>query len=108
MSEHHDEHISNQEKLNEIYHLMAENNEILRGMRRREHVANIFRFFYWLIILGALGGVYYYISPLFDWFSKNKESISQGMSQFDELKTQFQDKEAFAKMVEVLRQKQEE
>ncbi len=70
MSEHHE--LTNQEKLDEMYHLTLENNEILRSIRRNERVANFFRFLYWVIILGALSGVYFYVNPLIQKVVDNK------------------------------------
>jgi hypothetical protein len=83
------ENLNNQEKLDEMYHLMTEMHETLRGMRKREQVANAFRFLYWLVILGALGGVYYYISPLISSVESNREKIENSLQQFDQLRAQF-------------------
>jgi hypothetical protein len=55
--------LTNQEKLEEVYKLTLENNHLLHKMQSRDRIAYIFRVIYWLIILGALGGAYYYIRP---------------------------------------------
>ncbi len=71
-----EQELSNQEKLDEMYHLMQENNEILRAIRRRENVALAFKMFYWIVILASLGGIYLFVSPLVNAFKSNVESGS--------------------------------
>ena len=80
--------LNNQEKLEEVYHLTVENNEILRSIRRQQHIANAFRFIYWLVILGALGGAYYYVRPVVDSISGNKANIDSTLKQFEDLRSQ--------------------
>lgn len=83
--------LTNQEKLEEVYKMSLENNEILKGMRKRERVANFFRIFYWTVIIGAFLGVYYYISPLISVVISNKTKIEEGIKTlpniFPELRT---------------------
>lgn len=80
--------LNNQEKLEEVYHLTVENNEILRSMRRQQHITNAFRFIYWLVILGALGGAYYYIRPILGGIADNKSKIDTTLKQFEDLRAQ--------------------
>ena len=80
--------LNNQQKLEEVYHMTVENNEILRSMRRQMHIANAFRLFYWVVIIGALGGAYFYIRPAIDTLSKNKDQINSTLQQFNELRSQ--------------------
>ncbi len=67
--------LSNQEKLDQMYHLIEENNEILRSMRRRENLATVFKFIYWVIILGSLGGVYIFLSPLINIIKQSGDTL---------------------------------
>lgn len=67
--------ISNQEKLNEIYELASENNEILRGIRRTQRIGAVLRGLYWLIIIISLGGVYLFIRPLVGLFTGDESSL---------------------------------
>ncbi|MFA6609003.1 MAG: hypothetical protein WCT07_03805 [Candidatus Paceibacterota bacterium] len=80
--------LNNQEKLEEVYELTVENNEILRSIRRQQHIANAFRFLYWLVILGALGGAYYYVRPVVDSIFGNKVGIDSTLKQYEELRSQ--------------------
>ena len=43
-----------------------ENQEILRKMRRGQFLGNITRILYWLIIIGASFGTYYFLQPYID------------------------------------------
>lgn len=80
--------LTNQEKLEEIYHLTVENNHLLHGMRNRERVANAFRIFYWLIIIGSILGAYIYVKPVLEVLMANKSRMDQTLLQFDELQKQ--------------------
>ena len=83
--------LTNQEKLEEVYKMTLENNEILKGIRNRERIGNAFKILYWTIIIGSFVGVYYYISPMLNIVLKNKSKIEEGIKAlpglFPELKT---------------------
>lgn len=87
--------MSNQEKLEEVYEMTLQNNMILRSMRRQQHIANTFRFLYWLIILGALGGAYYYLRPVITSVADNKSKIEETLKQFDVLRAQLPESRLF-------------
>ena len=86
--------LNNQEKLEEIYKISLENNHLLHGMRNRERIGNILRVVYWLVILGALGGAYYYVKPAIDSISANKSKIQDTLNQFEQLRSQFPEMKA--------------
>ena len=47
--------------------LVRETHEMVHQMRRNARIANAFRIFYWLVIIGAVGASYFlYFGPLFD------------------------------------------
>ena len=95
-----DEHpMTNQEKLDEMYELTIENHEILRGIRRNGRVANAFRFIYWLVILGALGGAYLYVSPLIESLSANKDKIENTFNQMNQMSSMFPERQALEKFL---------
>ena len=83
--------LTNQEKLEAVYKMTLENNEILHGIRNRERIANAFRILYWMIIIGSFVGIYYYISPMLNIVLKNKTKIEEVIkslpSLFPELRT---------------------
>ena len=54
---------TNQEKLDEMYEMVQENNDILRTLLRRERINSFLRIMYWLFIIGTLFGAYYYVQP---------------------------------------------
>ncbi len=66
---------TNQEKLDELYELSQENNEILRSLLRREKFATYMRLIYWLIIIGAVFGLYYYVEPVINYVSNNSSGL---------------------------------
>ena len=74
--------MTNEEKLEAIYKMTLENHEILKTIRRQQYLSNFGRILYWLVILGALGGTYYYLKPLLSIFTSNPEAIEERMNQF--------------------------
>ena len=49
--------------LKEDVEISKEALKILRGIRRANRIAAVFKFLYWLIIIAAAFGAYYYIQP---------------------------------------------
>ena len=98
-----DKELTNQEKLDEMYHLTLENHDILRSIRRSERVATAFRFIYWLVVLGALGGAYIYISPLIDSLSKNKDKIESSFNQMNQINSVLPDKATLEKLLNLIK-----
>ena len=43
--------------------LAEENNDILRDIRRSMRLARLMTFIYWLVIIGASVGAYYFVQP---------------------------------------------
>ncbi len=97
------ENLNNQQKLEEVYHMTMENNEILRSMRRQQHIANAFRLFYWVVILGALGGAYYYIRPAINTLSENKQQVDSALKQFNELRSQLPETKVIQEVINGLK-----
>jgi len=79
--------LTNQEKLEEIFEMTKENNDILRNLRRQQYIANAFRFLYWVVILVSLGGAYYYVKPAIDSFNQNKTKMDNTLQQFNDLRS---------------------
>lgn len=80
--------LTNQEKLEEIFEMAKENNDILRNLRRQQNIANAFRFLYWIVILVSLGGAYLYVKPAIDSFNQNKTKVDETLQQFNSLRSQ--------------------
>ncbi len=70
-------HMNNEEKLDAIYEMTLENNDILRTIRRQQYFANSLRVLYWLVVLGAIGGAYYFVRPLIVSISDNTDKVAK-------------------------------
>jgi hypothetical protein len=66
--------------LQETHDLAEENNKILKGIRRSNRVSFIFRFLYWLLIIGVSIGAFYYIQPYVDKLNKAYGSLQSNVS----------------------------
>ena len=97
--------LTNQEKLEEVYRLTLENNHLLHKMQYRDRVSFIFRVVYWLAILGALGGAYFYVSHFFDSIKASNSRAEGILQQFEQLRSQFPETKAFQ---EIFRHMKEE
>jgi len=51
------------ELLEKTYSLAEENNKILRGIRSSNRWSTLFRAIYWIVIIGASIGAFYYVQP---------------------------------------------
>jgi hypothetical protein len=97
--------LTNQEKLEEIYKLVHENNTILHKMQTRDRIAYIFRVIYWLIIVGSLAGAYYYVRPFFDSIQANNTKAEGLINQFEQLRSQFPEAKAFQDILNQFRRR---
>jgi hypothetical protein len=86
--------LTNQEKLEEVYRLTVENNHLLHKIQNRDRIAMIVRIIYWLAILGALGGAYYYVRPFIDSIAASNTRASSVIEQFEQLRSQFPETKA--------------
>jgi hypothetical protein len=100
-------HLSNEEKLNEIYQMVHENHQILRSLHRQQYLANIGRVIYWLAILGILGGAYYYVKPLIDSFSSHGANVDQTITQINQLTGQLPETKLLTQVLEWLKKSAE-
>ncbi len=51
------------ELLEKTYELSKENNHILKGIKNSKRWSALFRFIYWIIIVGVSVGVFYFVQP---------------------------------------------
>lgn len=49
--------------LEENLELSKENNELLKKVRNTQKLAQIYRIVYWVVIIGASYGAYYFVQP---------------------------------------------
>lgn len=95
--------LTNQEKLEEIYKISLENNEILHRLQNRGRLTAILQVVYWLAIVGALGGVYYYIRPVIDSVAANGSRAEGMLRQLEELRSQLPETKAFQQFLNQIR-----
>ncbi len=92
------QHLTNEEKLNEIFRMTEENNRILHSLRRQQYFANIFRILYWIIIIASVGGAYFFIKPLIETFTGKTSGFTQMFDQINSFKSQSPEVKAFKEM----------
>lgn len=71
--------------LKKALELSQENNEMLRSMKRNMFIGRIFRIAYWIVIIGAGVGAYYYIEPYLDGAVSAYGSIKGDVQSFGDL-----------------------
>lgn len=96
--------LTNQEKLEEVYRLTLENNHMLHKMQSRDRISFIFRVIYWLVIVGALGGAYYYVSHFVDTIKEGNSKAEGVIQQFEQLRSQFPETKAFQQIFNQMRE----
>lgn len=69
--------------LSRIREIAEENNRILHKMRRGIIWGRIFTVFYWLVIIGATIGAYYFIQPVIQPFVDTARELIPGLQQID-------------------------
>lgn len=99
--------LTNEQKLNEIYKMTEENNEILRTIRRQQYFANTLRVLYWLVILGFLGGAYYFVRPFVVAFTGDSSKIENTFKQFNQMRSQLPEAKLLNSFFQGLRSKDE-
>jgi hypothetical protein len=97
-----DKQLSNEEKLDAIYKMTSENQEILKSIRRQGYISGTFRVLYWLMVIGFVGGTYYYIRPFIGMVVSNSSKIEQTMGQLNQLKNQLPETKLLNQLLEGL------
>lgn len=73
------------EMLKKTLELSRENNKMLQSIKRSMFVGRIFRVAYWVIVIGAAVGLYYYIEPYLDGAIGAYGSIKGDLKNFGDL-----------------------
>ena len=94
--------LTNEEKLDAIYEMTRENHEILRTIRRQNYMSTVFRILYWLVVLGFVGGSYYYMRPYISMLTGNASKIEETMTQLNQLKESLPEAKALNQMIQGL------
>lgn len=99
-----EKNLTNEEKLDRMYQMTLENHEILTSLRRQQYVSNALRLLYWLVILGTIGGMYYYLRPIITFLTENSDKLGEIFSQFNQMKNQLPEAKLINQILEGLRQ----
>lgn len=94
--------MTNEEKLDAIYKMTVENHEVLKTIRRQQYFSTITRLLYWLVVLGFIGGTYYYVRPFINLLTSNSASIEEKMLQFNQLKNQLPETKIIEQVIQGL------
>ncbi len=94
--------LTNEEKLDAIYEMTLENHEVLRTIRRQQYFSTITRLLYWLIVLGLIGGTYYYVRPFIGLITNNAASLEEKVMQFNQIKNQLPDSNMLNQVIQGL------
>ena len=73
------------EMLKKALELSRENNKMLQSIKRSMFVGRIFRIVYWIVVIGAAIGAYYYIEPYLDEAIGAYGSIKGDLKNFGDL-----------------------
>ena len=92
-------HMTNEEKLDAIYKMTLENHEVLRTIRRGQFVGSFIRIIYWLVVLGVIGGIYYYIKPMITTLGEKSANIETTLRGLGQLKANMPDASAINKIL---------
>lgn len=63
------------EMLKKALELSQENNKMLHSIKRHLLMGRIFRIVYWVVIIGAAIGIYYYIEPYVEGARQSYDSL---------------------------------
>lgn len=80
--------LNNQEKLAAIYEMTLENNSVLRTIRRQHYFSNFLSSLYWLMVIGVIGGAYYFVRPVVTAISNNSGQVEETINQFNQIRSQ--------------------
>ncbi len=94
--------MTNEEKLDAIYEMTLENHEVLKTIRRQQYMATAGRLLYWLLVLGFVGGTYFYLRPVIDVMAANSAKLKETLQQIGQLKDQMPEAKILNQMMEGL------
>jgi hypothetical protein len=97
--------MNNEEKLDAIYEMTLENNDILRTIRRQHYYSNFLSSLYWIMVLGAIGGAYYFVRPILSTLSGNAGKVEETMSQLNQIRNQMPETQLINQVMNTLNSK---
>jgi hypothetical protein len=97
------DNISSTDKVEQIYLMVKENNEILKGLRRAQRFGVVMRTLYWLVILASIGGAYYYTKPLIESVQKSGVQFTDAFKMLDSLKSKLPEAQLLEQLLNSLK-----
>lgn len=73
------------ESFDKLVALTEENNKLLRKMWRATRVAGFMRLFYWVLVIGASIGAFYYLQPYIDQLMAVYSGLNDSIGSFQSL-----------------------
>jgi hypothetical protein len=55
--------MSKEKELEQLLKITKEDHKILNGLQKSARISRVFSILYWILIIGSISGVYYYIQP---------------------------------------------
>jgi hypothetical protein len=55
-----------EKELDQLLKITKEDHKILHGLQKSARISRMFSILYWILIIGSISGVYYYIQPYLD------------------------------------------
>lgn len=100
-----DKRMNNEEKLDAIYEMTLENNEVLRTIRRQQYMSSFFTIVYWLMILGVLGSTYYFVKPFIPAFISGVSKVEETVNGINQVKNQVTEQKVLNEVIKNLKPK---
>ena len=92
--------LTNEEKLDAIYEMTKENHEILKTIRKQNYFSTAFRVLYWMLVIGFIGGAYFYVRPFVGMLTGNASKIEEMVTKLDQFKNTFPETKVFNQMLQ--------
>ena len=92
--------LNNQEKLDHMFEMVNELNHEMHEMKKKEAAGEAYKLFYMTLIVIALAGVHFFVSPLFEAIRKAPELIDSSLQKIELLKSSLPDQATLQKTAE--------
>ncbi len=97
--------LNNQEKLDHMFEMVNELNHEMHEMKKKQAAGEAYKLFYMTLIVIALAGVYFFVSPLFEAIKKAPDMIDSSLKKMENLKSSLPDQATLQKTAEQVTEK---
>ncbi len=80
-----------EKEITELKRLVAENNKILHGLRRKSRIGTLFTLVKWVIIALVIFGAYTFVQPVISAIMSSYDAVMEGVGQIQEVKDKVPD-----------------